>query len=330
VPADEAPLPRPSWWNHPLIKVALFVSLVLGLWWLLAGIDFAKAWAILRRAHPVPIVLAAAANLLSQVTRALGWAVLLAGHRIPFRRLVRYELMAQGASAVSPEGSGELIRLAQLGKEGVPASTTLSVIAARKLLSSAGLVPLLALLPWAPPGAIPHWGGAVVAVYVLAMAALLVTLLAVARRPRRTRDGRPSLRDIADRLHAGVAPLRRGRTMTASLASAVLTRLLDVAAALMILAGLGMPVSPPLAVFSLLLVEVSNVLPTAPGQLGSFDAAVLTAAAGFVPGEQAVAFALLLHAQQIVPQAVAGAVVVAAGTVGRRDTRATPGGPRHG
>jgi len=191
-------------------------------------------------------------------------------------------------------------------------------------------VPLLALLPWAPPGAIPHWGGAVVAVYVLAMAALLVTLLAVARRPRRTRDGRPSLRDIADRLHAGVAPLRCGRTMTASLASAVLTRLLDVAAALMILAGLGMPVSPPLAVFSLLLVEVSNVLPTAPGQLGSFDAAVLTAAAGFVPGEQAVAFALLLHAQQIVPQAVAGAVVAAAGTMRRRDTRATPGGPRHG
>jgi uncharacterized membrane protein YbhN (UPF0104 family) len=72
----------------------------------------------------------------------------------------------------------------------------------------------------------------------------------------------------------------------------LLTRLLDVAAALMIMAGLGMPVSPPLAVFALLLVEISNVLPTAPGQLGSFDAAVLAAAAGFVTGEQAVAFAL--------------------------------------
>lgn len=319
---DEAPLPRPSWWDHPLIRVALLVSLVLGLWWLLAGIDLARAWEVLRQARPLPVMLACAANLLSQVTRAAGWAVLLAEHRIPFRRLVRFELTAQGASAVSPEGSGELIRLGQLGKEGVPACTTLSVIAARKLLSSVGLVPLLAVLLWAPPGSIPRWGAGLVAVYVLAVAMLLLLLLAVARRPRGTREGPPSrLRDIAGRMHAGVAPLRRGRTMTASLASALLTRLLDVAAALMILAGLGMPVSPPLAVFALLLVEISNVLPTAPGQLGSFDAAVLSAAAGFVPGEEAVAFALLLHAQQVLPQAVAGAVIALVAMVRGRDTR---------
>lgn len=129
-------------------------------------------------------------------------------------------------------------------------------------------------------------------------------------------------------MQAGVAPLRHGPTLTASLAIALLTRLLDLAAALLILAALGLPVSAPLAVFSLLVVEVSNVLPTAPGQLGSFDAAVLAAAAGFLPGEQAVAFALLLHAQQIVPQAVAGAgVALAAAVRGRQDV--TSGDPHH-
>jgi len=92
----------------------------------------------------------------------------------------------------------------------------------------------------------------------------------------------------------------------------------------MIMVGLGMPVSPPLAVFAFLLVEISNVLPAAPGQLGSFDAAVLAAAAGFVPGAQALAFAILLHAQQILPQAVAGAVVSVITIARGRNTR------RHG
>jgi uncharacterized membrane protein YbhN (UPF0104 family) len=154
------------------------------------------------------------------------------------------------------------------------------------------------------------------------MGLLLLALLAVAHRPPSAEHGPLSrLRGIADRMRAGVAPLRRRRTIIAALVSALLTRLLDVAAALMIMAGLGMPVSPPLAVFALLLVEISNVLPTAPGQLGSFDAAVLAAAAGFVTGEQAVAFALLLHAQQILPQAVAGAVVSVIVIVRGRDTR---------
>jgi len=106
--------------------------------------------------------------------------VLLAGHRIPFPRLVRFELTAQGASAVSPEGSGELIRIAQLQSEGLRASTTLSVIAVRKLLSSVGLVPLLAVLLWAPAGLIPGWGPVVVAAYVLVMIVLVVAVLVVA------------------------------------------------------------------------------------------------------------------------------------------------------
>jgi len=324
----EAPLPRPTWWDHPLVRVASFATLALGLWWLIAGIDLGRAWEILRQARPLPIALACAANLLSQVTRATGWAVLLADYRIPFPRLVRYELTAQGASAVSPEGSGELIRLAQLRREGVPTSTTLSVIAARKLLSGVGLVPLLGLLLWSPAGSVPGWGVGVVAGYVLVMGVLLFALLALARRAPGEEPRRASrLRAITDRMHAGVAPLRRGRTATASLATAVLTRLLDVAAALLVMTALGLPVSPPLAVYALLLVELSNVLPTAPGQLGSFDAAVLTAAAGFVPGEQAAAFALLLHAQQVLPQAVAGAGVALAR--GRKTHRhdATRGGP---
>lgn len=99
------------------------------------------------------------------------------------------------------------------------------------------------------------------------------------------------------------------------------TRLLDVGAALLIMSALRIPASPALAVFALLLVEISNVLPTAPGQLGSFDAAVLSAAGGVLPGAEAVAFALLLHAQQVLPQAAAAAVIALDTTVRRRVSR---------
>lgn len=313
----EAAAPSRGWWNHPLVTVLLFATLVFGLWWLLHDVDLDRTWTVLRRADPLLLTLAVVANLASQVTRALVWAALLAPHSIPFARLVRYELTAQGASAVTPEGGGELIRLAQLRSEGVPVATTVAIVAVHKLLSSAALAPLLVVLFWAPTGSLPGWGIAAASGYVAVMAALVAALAAVARPPRPedaddgAQGGRAGrLRAFLGDLRQGVAPLRRRGPLVASVVSALSTRLLDIAAALMIMEALGMPYSPALAVFALLLVELSNVLPTAPGQLGSFDAAVLIAAAGFVPGESALAFGVLLHAQQVLPQAVAAGVVV--------------------
>ena len=54
-------------------------------------------------------------------------------------------------------------------------------------------------------------------------------------------------------------------------------------------------------------VDISNLLPAAPAQLGTFEVGALTALELLhVPRAAAVAFALLFHAQQVLPQIVIG------------------------
>ncbi|MFD7840043.1 lysylphosphatidylglycerol synthase transmembrane domain-containing protein [Streptomyces sp. NPDC059761] len=53
-------------------------------------------------------------------------------------------------------------------------------------------------------------------------------------------------------------------------------------------------------------IMVSNILPTLPGQLGTFEAAVPGATAGALGQAEGLAFALLLHAQQVLPQIAGG------------------------
>lgn len=94
------------------------------------------------------------------------------------------------------------------------------------------------------------------------------------------------------------------------LAAAVATRTLDLVGAGAVLASLGLTLPLWQIVLVLVLIEVSNVLPSAPAQLGTFEAAVLLGVAGALPAAQSVAFALLLHTQQMLPQVVAGLAVM--------------------
>ena len=315
------------------LQVALFAGVAAGLIYALRHLDLATLGTALRSADPWLLVIAAAANLGSQVTRSVGWNALLPT-RVMFRRLVRYEFAVQTASAVSPEGSGELARVGYLRSEGIPATTTVSLMAARKLLSSVGLVPLIllaALLAAGTTAVAPGWAVTVLLVYSAAMIVLLTAAVAFApHRPTtsgpipgrvvethpnpaadRGRQGR--WQRIAGALSAArsaLAPLRNRSAMGQCLAAAVATRTLDLVGAGAVLASLGLTLPLWQIVLVLVLIEVSNVLPSAPAQLGTFEAAVLLGVAGALPAAQSVAFALLLHTQQMLPQVVAGLAVM--------------------
>jgi uncharacterized membrane protein YbhN (UPF0104 family) len=314
-----------------VLQVALFAAVVAGLIYALRHLDLAALGGALRSADPWLLAAAAAANLGSQVTRSLGWNALLPTS-VAFRRLLRYELAVQAASAVSPEGSGELVRVGYLRSEGIPATTTVSLMAARKLLSSVGLVPLVlvAAALVAPAGtsaAVLGWAVTVLLVYAAAMIALLTAAVGFApQRPTTHRptpypaleakpgvDADPHQRGRRQRIAAtmsaarsALAPLRDRSAMGQCLAAAVATRTLDLVGALAVRASLGLDLPTGQIVLVLVLIEVSNVLPTAPAQLGTFEAAVLLGVAGALPAAQAVAFALLFHAQQMLPQILAG------------------------
>ncbi|MFD5158236.1 hypothetical protein ACFWMJ_09200 [Streptomyces hawaiiensis] len=89
-------------------------------------------------------------------------------------------------------------------------------------------------------------------------------------------------------------------------AAAFATRALDllvaVAVAVAVARALDLRLATAVLILVLLSIEVSNILSTLPGQRGTFEAAVLDATAGFLGQADAVAFALVLHAQQVLPQ----------------------------
>jgi uncharacterized membrane protein YbhN (UPF0104 family) len=138
------------------------------------------------------------------------------------------------------------------------------------------------------------------------------------------------LRRLGGLLLDGLAPLRDARVVLAALALACATRATDVAAAWPLCTSLGLPSGLAVAILALLLVGVSNVLPTAPAQVGSFDAAVATALRALGASDTvSLAYAVQLHAQQLLPQIVAGPVpLLGAGTARRHKAPARTESPR--
>ncbi|MGW8328793.1 lysylphosphatidylglycerol synthase domain-containing protein [Streptomyces sp. NPDC055808] len=109
----------------------------------------------------------------------------------------------------------------------------------------------------------------------------------------------------------GARPVRRPRVFAEVGVAAVATRALDFLAAVAVAQALHLPLSVAVLVVVLLSIEVSNILPALPGRLGTFEAAVLGATAAVLGPAQSLAFALILHAQQVLPQILLGMIAMA-------------------
>lgn len=297
-----------------LLLVAVAVSLVFTLRDLAPG----RLWAVLRAADPSWLALAALANVASQVTRALGWNVMFSESRIRFTRLVRIEFAVQAAAAVSPEGAGEFIRVGYLARAGVARTVTVTLMMARKYFSSLGLVPFLVVVWW-PGSGVPGWGLVVAWAYLAVLTAETVLVVRGARAPSApVREGR--LRRMVFEARTALGPVRRPRVFAEVGTAALLTRALDLVAATAVAKALDLRLSAAVLVLVLLSIEVSNVLPTLPGQLGTFESAVLAATAGALGETEGLAFALVFHAQQVLPQIPLGMIAM----VGNRFLRDRP------
>jgi uncharacterized membrane protein YbhN (UPF0104 family) len=276
---------------------------VVALWWFVRGIDMRALGDTFERAAPWPLVLAVLLNGAAQHVRALGWHIMLGPrYRIPFGRLVRYEFSAQAASAITPARAGEVVRVWLLkSRDDVPASTTGALIAVKKLLEAIGLAILVLPVPWLLPG-LPMWVGNLIILFAAIMGTLLALLAVAARRAKS--DMPPT---IIRRLVGGMHFLRDWRRMLAALAVAVVGEAADLAAVFAVLVALDIDLPIAAAALILFMIDISNLMPTGPAHVGTFEVGAFSALELLpVQHEAALAFALLFHAQQVLPQIVVG------------------------
>ncbi|WP_367045131.1 lysylphosphatidylglycerol synthase transmembrane domain-containing protein [Streptomyces sp. Je 1-332] len=298
-----------------LLFVAVGVSLVITLW----GMDLDHLWAALKAADWRWLVLAALANVASQTTRAVGWNAMFTESQIRFPLLVRIEFAVQAAAAASPEGVGEFVRIGYLLREGIARTVTVTLMLVRKFFSSLGLVPFLVFVWW-PGSDVPGWAAAVAWVYLAVLTVESVLIVRVARTPSApAREGR--LRKVVFDARTALGPVRRPRVFAEVGAAALATRALDFLAAVAVAKALDLPLSVAVLVVVLLSIEVSNILPTLPGQLGTFEAAVLGATAGVLGQAEGLAFALVFHAQQVLPQIPLGMIAMADTSILRKRSK---------
>ncbi|MEU0220076.1 lysylphosphatidylglycerol synthase transmembrane domain-containing protein [Streptomyces sp. NPDC006265] len=306
-PTESPPKSRST--RDRVIRALLFAAVAVSLVFILRDMDPHHLWTVLTDADPRWLAVAVLANVASQVTRALGWNAMFTESRIRFPLLVRIEFAVQAAAAVSPEGVGEFVRVGYLLREGVARTVTVTLMMVRKFFSSLGLVPFLVVIWW-PGSRVPGWAVVVAWAYLAVLTVASVLIVRVARTPSApAREGR--LRRIVFDARTSLGPVRRPRVFAEVGAAGLVTRVLDLVAAAAVAKALDLGLSAAVLVLVLLSIEVSNIMPTLPGQLGTFEAAVLGATAGVLGQAEGLAFALVFHAQQVLPQIPLGMMTMA-------------------
>ncbi|WP_436536072.1 lysylphosphatidylglycerol synthase transmembrane domain-containing protein [Actinoplanes sp. HUAS TT8] len=248
------------------------------------------------------LVLAAGLNLAVHVVQAGCWSAMLHPlRRLPFGLLLRYEFAAQSTAFADVAMGRDPLRARLLAGADVPPAATAALTSLRRIVRAAGIGVLAVAAPLVLTG-LPIrvtaylWLSTVVTIALVGWLVLLARRHGAARVPRLLR-----------RLTPGLFCLRDARALLLLLTLGMLEVLIDAVAAAVVLSALHVSVSVGAAALVLFFVDMSVSLPVSPVNLGTFEAgALLGLEFAHVPLEAGAAFALVFHAQQNLPQLIAG------------------------
>lgn len=301
------------------IRVAAIAAVVAGLWWFIHGMDVAQLGHALATARLELLIPAALVNVLFLTGgKALGWKLLLAPrHVIALPRLLRYELAAVAASAITPARAGEVLRVWLLKRrDGVPAPTTAAIIVVHKLIDGLAMLLVMAPLPWLLPG-LPPWVARTLGIGALVLIAVFAALYVLAGRLD------PAAPETAfRRFLAGMRLVRSPRRIAGTLGAMVIAWLADLTAVTLVLRAVGIDLPIAGGLFALFTLNLALVVPSTPGQVGALELGALVALELLgVPHEQGLAFALLYHFGQIVLVLALGLILEGRLLLGGADQR---------
>jgi hypothetical protein len=282
------------------LRLLVLAALAAGLTVVLRGLRFRDVTATIERAVLWPVVLAAALNFVLIWLKATGWHVMLkTAVDVPVRRLFRYTIAALTASALTPLRTGEVVRLWLLRRrDHVPYPLLASVAVGEKVMDGFAMLILVAPISWLLP-TLPAW--------VLRISVVLLVVAAVIVAGARLAIGWKTAPAWLARFLESMAILRSGRLFALTLLAFLGAWLVDLAEVWLVLRAVHLDLGVPAALLVLFTMNVAIAVPSTPAHVGALELGALVALKLLgVPREQALAFAVLYHAMQIVPLLIAG------------------------
>jgi uncharacterized protein (TIRG00374 family) len=277
-------------------------------------IHWSVTWAAIRTANLGVLLLATVVNLGSAVTKAVRWWFFLraAGAR-SLGLALRATFAGLGLNNILIASGGEAARVIFVARTAhLPSATVLATVALERLFELVGYVVLLSLsaivldLPPALARTRPFALAALVGIAVL--------LTYLVRRPTVTAEVAAELaepppsgflrraRDYGSRFLTTLGSVSTGPRFAAALALSVAGWMLQVATYQLTAVAAHFPIPLVATISAILAVNIGFALRATPGNVGLFQFMYAATAAAFgLDKERAVAVALLIQAQQILP-----------------------------
>jgi uncharacterized protein (TIRG00374 family) len=313
-------LPRRS---RLLINAVTVAVTVLFSYIALSGINLSEVWHALRTSDYLWLIPALIAFGLGDVARGLRWRSLFApGRRPPRGSVVNATMIGYFYNSILPARAGEAARVLVLNqRSATPAIEIIGTVVIERLYDViAILVIFFAAEHWLPH--VSWFGDAALAAIVLAalIAAAVVVLAVYGDRPLRLLLhplGRFSLfsgerlERTIDELNHGLSGLRHGTVALEAFLWTVLAWMLTALCAYFVSVAFHLHLPFACGVLVTVAIGLSMILPSPPGAIGVFEGAALIALKAYgVPHSEALPYALVLHAVNLVPFIVVGIVLL--------------------
>jgi len=277
-----------------VLRFGALALLVVGLCVFVRRLDFGTLASVLRRADWTLIAAAVGVGLVGVISRASFWWLALSPLG-PFTLpdAVRLSFGALAGNLLVPGGfAGDAFRVWRLrDRFGIRPVASLVALGVEKATDSTLLFTLAALLPFLWPGLPPKMRRLLEILPVVAGIVAIAVLFGVRR-----------FRGALARWRGELALLRSPGRVVLGILALVGARAMELGQISLVLAALGLPADPALALLIVVCVNVAISLPVSPGNAGTYEAGSLAGAAA----PQALAFAALCHVVQTGPLILGG------------------------
>ena len=279
-----------------LLRWLPVVVVVAGCVYLGRTVDLVALKASMLDVALVPLLAGLFLSALSSVAHAGYWRVMVRTVApVSLVTMSVYTFASYATNAFLPMRAGEALRVWLLKKRhGVPLSLSGAIIALEKVCDTLSMLILVSPLPWLIADLPPSIGRALrILPWVVVGGAVLVAIA-----------GRSSARWAF--LH-GFSVVKKPAVIAAGALCVLLAWLLDTSCILSCLAAVHVTPTLDRALCVLLLVNIAVAIPATPGQVGAHElgSTVALRLVG-VPEAQAIPFALLYHATQLLPVVLIG------------------------